>query len=111
MSENNEWIKEKKSWMIHTTPSGNGNFAPRDPICGRWTAGELLRVFGTTDLTILRLKGKWEGEVVIYKNKPLKDAFENRLAEHLIHESTGERLDLYGDVLMTLAELVDEIKA
>ena len=109
MSTNNDWIKEKKSWKVYTTPSGNGGFDPCDPICGRWTAAELERVFGTTKLTVLPLKGKWAGEVLIY-NPALSetDAFENRLSAHLIVQSLGKRVDIYGDTLMTLAALVDE---
>ena len=106
--ENNDWIKEKKSWMIVTTASGNGTFEPRDPICGRWTLAELERVFGTEHLTVLPLEGKWTGEVLIYPTTPSRDAYDNGLAERLIRESTGRRIDLYGDVLMTLAALVDE---
>ncbi|MGB0639036.1 MAG: hypothetical protein ACPGTU_06885 [Myxococcota bacterium] len=109
MSTNNEWIKEKKSWKVYTTPSGNGGFDPCDPICGRWTAAELERVFGTTKLTVLPLKGKWAGEVLIY-NPALSetDAFENRLSTHLIVQSLGKRMDIYGDTLMTLTALVEE---
>ena len=109
MSNDNEWIKEKKSWKVYTTPSGNGGFDPCDPICGRWTTDELKRVFGTARLTILPLQGKWAGEVLIY-NHALgeSDAFENRLSAHLIFESLGERMDLYGDTLMTLGTMVDE---
>jgi len=107
----NAWIKEKKSWTVFTTPSGNGGFDPCDPICGRWTAKELERVFGTASLTVVELQGKWSGEVIIF-NHALgpSDAYENRLTERLIFESLGERMDIYGNTLMTLHALVDEQK-
>jgi len=109
MNQDNEWIKEKKSWKVYTTPSGNGGFDPCDPICGRWTAAELERVFGTAKLTVLPLKGKWAGEVLIYNHALSKTgAFENRLSARLMFESLGERLDIYGDTLMTLGALVDQ---
>ena len=109
MSKNNEWIKEKKSWKVYTTPSGNGGFDPCDPICGRWTAAELERVFGTAKLTVLPLKGKWTGEVLIFNPALSKsDAFENCLSARLVFESLGERLKIYGDTLMTMQALVDE---
>ena len=108
MSNGNEWIKEKKSWKVYTTPSGNGGFEPCDPICGRWTTPELERVFGTATLSILPLQGKWSGEVLIFNsNLSASDAFENRLSARLIHESLGQRMDIYGDTLMTLEVLVD----
>ena len=105
----NAWIKEKKSWKVFTTKSGNGGFDPCDPICGRWTSQELERVFGPGPLTVLPLKGKWKGEVLIF-NPTLgaENAFENRLTAHLIFESLGERMTIYGDTLMTLSALVDE---
>ncbi len=106
MSNEHQWIKEKKSWMIHTTPSGNGHFAPIDPSCGRWTSAELERVFGTKALTTLHLQGKWTGEILIYSHEAGKEQFENGLAARLIRESTGQNIDVYGDVLMTLTELV-----
>ena len=109
MNQDNEWIKEKKSWKVYTTPSGNGGFDPCDPICGRWTSAELERVFGTTQLTVLPLEGKWKGEVLIYNSSlSARDAFENRLSARLVHESLGQRMDIYGDTLMTLAKLVDD---
>ena len=109
MSNDNDWIKEKKSWKVYTTPSGNGGFDPCDPICGRWTTAELERVFGTAKLTVLPLQGKWKGEVLIYNSSlSARDAFENRLSAHLLHESLGQRTDIYGDTLMTLAKLVDD---
>ncbi len=66
-------------------------------------------VFGTATLTVLPLQGKWMGEVLIYNSSlSAPAAFENRLSARLIHESLGQRMDIYGDTLMTLAKLVDD---
>ena len=45
--------------------------------------------------------------LIFNSNLSASDAFENRLSARLIHESLGQRMDIYGDTLMTLEVLVD----
>ena len=89
---NNDWIKDKKSWMIVTTASGNGTFEPRDPICGRWTLAELERVFGTEHLTVLPLEGKWTGEVLIYQRPSQTPTIMDSLSASFVNPPGGESI-------------------
>ena len=101
---NNDWIRKKDSWLIHTTEEENGWFDPLDPPKGAWTAESLTKVLGY-DLKVIPLKGKWEGESFIFC--PSDQGHRNGLAMRLLHESLGERIVLRGTVLMTRGDLIE----
>jgi len=66
-------------------------------------------VFGTGDLTSLPLEGKWMGEVLVYARHAERDGgFRNGLAGHLTLHALGNTHVIFGPVLMTLVELLDD---
>jgi hypothetical protein len=109
IGEDHSWIKEKKSWIITTNSNERGSFEPLDPPKGSWSLEEMEEVLGTADLVLLNLEGKWTGEVLICAAKKLGEKhYRNELAAYLVRQSLKEQHVLYGPVLMTLRELLDE---
>ena len=108
VGEDHSWIKEKKSWILTTSESHKGTFEPLDPPTGRWTDEALAKALGTSEFTLLRLEGKWAGEVLVYgTNAEDTGGFQNGLAGYLTLQSLGITHTLFGPVLMTLMELID----
>ena len=109
IGEDNSWIKEKKSWIITTNSNERGTFEPMDPPKGSWRLADMEKVLGTPDLVVLNLEGKWTGEVLVFAAKKLGEHhYRNELAAYLVRQSLKEHHVLYGPVLMTLRELIDE---
>ena len=109
VGEDHIWIKEKKSWIITTNSDERGSFEPLDPPRGTWRLEDISRVLGTPDLAVLHLEGKWTGEVLICAARKLGERhYRNEMAAYLVRESLREHHVLYGPVLMTLRELLDE---
>jgi len=109
VGEDHSWIKEKKSWIITTNSDERGSFEPLDPPKGTWSLEDMAKVLGTPDLVVLHLEGKWTGEVLICAAKKLGEKhYRNELAAYLVRQSLKEHHVLYGPVLMTLRELLDE---
>ena len=109
IGEDHSWIKEKKSWIITTNSDERGSFEPLDPPKGIWRLEDISTVLGTSDLVVLHLEGKWAGEVMICAAKKLgENHYRNELAAYLVRQSQKEHHVLYGPVLMTLRELLDE---
>lgn len=109
IGEDHSWIKEKKSWILTTSESHNGTFEPLDPPTGKWTAEALAKALGTSELTLLSLEGKWAGEVLVYATHAEETGgFQNGLAGYLTLQSLGSTHTLFGPVLMTLLELIDD---
>ena len=103
----NAWIREKKSWVITVNAEDMGNFEPLDPPAGVWTPEALQDLFGPVALTTLLLKGKWEGEVLIFATDGERDGQpKSRLACYLTGQSLGEAHPIYGQALMTTCALV-----
>jgi hypothetical protein len=108
-SEDHSWIKEKKSWILTTSENHTGNFEPLDPPTGRWTPEALAKVFGPGDLTLLPLEGKWMSEVLVYATHAECDGgFRNGLAGYLTLQSLGSTHAIFGPVLMTLRDLLED---
>jgi len=107
----NDWIREKKSWLITTNSKSRGNFEPIDPATGSWTLAELHRHLGAGELAVLPLLGKWAGEVLVSGADPGRpDHFHNELAGNLASAAAGGSHRLFGPVLSTRMELLaDEV--
>ena len=109
VGEDHSWIKEKKSWLITTNSNERGTFEPLDPPKGSWSLADMAKVLGTSDLVVLNLEGKWAGEVLVCAAKKRGDNHHrNELAAYLVRQSLKEHHVLYGPVLMTLRESLDE---
>jgi hypothetical protein len=101
--KDSKWVRDKDSWVIHTTKEENGWFDPLDPPRGVWSIKDLTALLGL-DLKVVPLKGKWEGEVLVHQ--PSNQGYRNGLAMRLARESLGSSPVLRGKVLMTIGELI-----
>ena len=108
IGEDHSWIKEKKSWILTTSASHKGTFEPLDPPTGKWTDEALSEALGTSEFTLLRLEGKWAGEVLVYgTNAEETGGFQNGLAGLLTLQSLGIAHPLFFPVWIRLIELID----